>query len=80
MELKVHIEASIDISFGLAFLLSASAVFFNVMKVIMSNSIALVVCIMASVWYGAAFLRRPVGKTPTRARDRYAQKYAAFQE
>jgi hypothetical protein len=60
LEIKVHIEANIDISFGLAFLLSVSAVYFNAMEVKMKNSIAYMACFMASVWCGAAFLRRPV--------------------
>jgi len=62
LEVKAHIEASIDISFGLVFLLSATAVFFNAMEVKMKDSIALVIYCMVSVWCGAAFLRRPDGE------------------
>lgn len=36
----------------------------------MDNSNSLILCIAASVWCGAAFLRSLVEKTPTQARDR----------
>ena len=74
---NAHIEATIDISFGLEFCLSVVAEIFNTLEVNMNGSISLVSSCMVSVWCGVAFLRRPVGKAPAQMRDRYASTYVA---
>ena len=56
MEVWVHIEVSIVISFGLEIFASVF-VFGFVMEVFMKNSIAFFTSVFACVWCGIAFLR-----------------------
>ena len=74
---NAHIEASIDISFGLEFCLSVVAETINILEVNMKSSINLVSSCSVSVWCGVAFLRRPVGEAPAQMRDRYTWIYVA---
>lgn len=70
LEVQVHIEVSIAISFGLEIFASVFGFIAIVMEVFMKNSIAIFTSVSACVWCGIAFLRSSgEKKIPTRTRD-----------
>lgn len=58
MEVKVHIEVNVVISFGLEVFASIFGLIATALEVSMINSIAFFTSVMACVWCGIAFLRR----------------------
>ena len=60
MELQVHIEAHVVVSFGLEVFATAMGGFvFPGLEVIMNNLNAIYTSLIASVWCGVALLRSP---------------------
>lgn len=57
LDVKVHIEIDIAISFGLKVFASIIGIFSTALEVFMKNSIAISTTVMACVWCGIAFLR-----------------------
>jgi hypothetical protein len=81
LEIKVHIEIHVAISFGLEIFASIFGALSISMEVIMKNSIAISNLGVACFWCGIAFLRSSgEKKIPTRMRDKGVRKCATFQE
>ncbi len=57
MEVRVHIEIHIAVSFGLEVFASIFELVSTIMEVFMENPIAILIQVMACVWCGIAFLR-----------------------
>jgi hypothetical protein len=57
LELHVHIDVHVVISFGLEFFASVVIAAFNFVEGNMQNSFAMILKLMASFWCGMAFLR-----------------------
>jgi hypothetical protein len=70
LEVKVHIEIHVAISFGLEIFASIIGAISISMEVIMENSIAMFSAVVACFWCGIAFLRSSgEKKIPTQMRD-----------
>jgi hypothetical protein len=57
LEVQVHIEVHLAISFGLEVFASFFGLITGFVEVLMENSFAIVAKVMACVWCGIAFLR-----------------------
>lgn len=62
LETQVHIEVHVQISFGLEIFADIFVDLLASLEVIMNNSFAIFMQVMASVWCGIAFLRRLSGE------------------